>query len=424
MASTQERELRLVGNVELRIASAKTDKDLKARLDTFLVPLLLKLASPHVAVRNEVIKVCKFIDTCITPTDFELPLKDLLTQFRDTPKDLVRLFDLRYIKLGLERIPVTRRRDYFPQVIQGLQTVYTVSPKQASGLFSLFVRLLLYIPLPSRASQEDLALREKLELSDQDTQFISTWLGKILLYQGPASDSQPCLSKEDIEFLSFSDETFWKVSGRPTGSINLTEAKIIAAKFLASGVFNDSERLIPAIIAAADPNTRISDTGIDMLKRCLTVSDLEGTDTVDSLFKLYSGTPPNVTPARPALKIRILNVLSKSAEAAKHKEAGIIVKDALDPATTGLEGSKLRTAAFAFVNWITRMSDGAIDTSPLLAETKVLIEGQGWPQVAATGSTSGDAAVLEARGKAYETIGMLVKTKTQDSGTRSTYCSR
>jgi proteasome component ECM29 len=51
--STEARELQLCGKVEMRIALAKDDK-LESMLKTYLPPLLLKLASEHVAVRNKV----------------------------------------------------------------------------------------------------------------------------------------------------------------------------------------------------------------------------------------------------------------------------------------------------------------------------------------------------------------------------------
>lgn len=53
-ASTEARELDLVGKVEMRIALAKDDK-LESMLKIYLPPLLLKLASDHLAVRNKVI---------------------------------------------------------------------------------------------------------------------------------------------------------------------------------------------------------------------------------------------------------------------------------------------------------------------------------------------------------------------------------
>jgi proteasome component ECM29 len=52
-ASTEARELELVGKVEMRIALAKDDK-LESILKPYLPPLLLKLASEHQSVRNKV----------------------------------------------------------------------------------------------------------------------------------------------------------------------------------------------------------------------------------------------------------------------------------------------------------------------------------------------------------------------------------
>ena len=57
MASTdipEARELSLVGKVELRIALTDTDTKLESILKTYLAPLLLKLGSDHMSVRNKV----------------------------------------------------------------------------------------------------------------------------------------------------------------------------------------------------------------------------------------------------------------------------------------------------------------------------------------------------------------------------------
>jgi hypothetical protein len=57
MASTltpEARELALVGKVEMRIALADSDKKLEDLLKLYLSPLLLKLGSDSVAVRNKV----------------------------------------------------------------------------------------------------------------------------------------------------------------------------------------------------------------------------------------------------------------------------------------------------------------------------------------------------------------------------------
>lgn len=51
--SIEAKELSLVNKVELRIAVAEDDK-LQSLLTTYLPPLLLKLASDHVSVRQKV----------------------------------------------------------------------------------------------------------------------------------------------------------------------------------------------------------------------------------------------------------------------------------------------------------------------------------------------------------------------------------
>jgi proteasome component ECM29 len=57
MADTQTpeaKELALVGKVEMRIALASSEKKLEDLLKIYLAPLLLKLGSEYVAVRNKV----------------------------------------------------------------------------------------------------------------------------------------------------------------------------------------------------------------------------------------------------------------------------------------------------------------------------------------------------------------------------------
>ena len=49
-----QRELDLVGKVELRIALASSDAKLDTLLKTYLPPLLLKLSSESAEVRNKV----------------------------------------------------------------------------------------------------------------------------------------------------------------------------------------------------------------------------------------------------------------------------------------------------------------------------------------------------------------------------------
>ena len=107
MAETPEqRELNLVGKVELRIALVETDAKLEATLRTYLPPLLLKLASESKSVRDKVISVCQHINTRIKPPSIKLPVTALLKQYKNTHSPLVRHFDLLYVQQGVDRLPV------------------------------------------------------------------------------------------------------------------------------------------------------------------------------------------------------------------------------------------------------------------------------------------------------------------------------
>lgn len=108
MAETPEqRELNLVGKVELRIALAETDTKLETSLRTYLAPLLLKLASTSKPVRDKVISICQHINTRIKPPSIQLPVDALLKQFKTSTSPLVRHFDLLYVQQGLERLPTS-----------------------------------------------------------------------------------------------------------------------------------------------------------------------------------------------------------------------------------------------------------------------------------------------------------------------------
>ena len=54
LAATEDKELRLVDNLELRIALTDSEGKLETLLFTYLCPLLLKLKSPHQRVRDKV----------------------------------------------------------------------------------------------------------------------------------------------------------------------------------------------------------------------------------------------------------------------------------------------------------------------------------------------------------------------------------
>ncbi|KAI2788524.1 hypothetical protein POX_e06541 [Penicillium oxalicum] len=369
--SLEARELSLVGKVEFRIAMADSDEKLQSLLMTYLPPLLLKLSSESVAVRNKVISVCQHVNTRVKNPSIQLPVAALLKQFKEQKSQLIRHFDLIYAQQGIDRLGTEARIDILLPLLQGIAQIGT-SPSQGAIVFNLVLRLLPLFKIPPKGSEEDQKLKERLGLSDEDTRFLSFWLTKLLLFSPAATDAQTCsgLSPEEYRFLTKDSPATETWNPASPGGLNLTETKVIALRFLGSGAFADSQRFLPSLIATADANSRLADLGDETLKRFAV--DLEDPSVVEQLYDLYFGTgdAQGAPPVRPPLQ----------------------------------------NANF-YVHHLGR-PDG-IPVSPeancpkLIAGLRDFIQSQGWPSPGASGQRL-PATDLSLRGLAYESIGILV----------------
>lgn len=305
--SLEQRELSLIGKVELRIALADSDAKLTTILNTYLAPLLLKLASEHQSVRNKVISVCQHINTRVKPQSVVLPVAALVKQFKEQDSSLIRHFDLLYIQQSVGRLSNAEKSDLLPVVIKGISSSGSYGPQ----IFNLLLRLLEFFPLPLRGSKEDVDFRARLDLSDQDAIYLASWIGKFILFapQKGTATTGPGLATSDYSFLTLQGkDDVWNAAA---GGLNLLRTKTLAARLLASGLFKDSERFLPALFASADPASTVSDVGDDMMKRVLPAMDLEDSSLIRQLFDLYFGTEerPRV---RAPLRMKIIALLNKS----------------------------------------------------------------------------------------------------------------
>ena len=418
----EARELALIGKVELRIAVAATDEKLQSMLNTYLAPLLLKLLSDFVSVRNRVISVCQHINTRIKLPTIQIPVAVLLKQFKDHQNPLVRHFDLLYIQQGIGRLPVNERLDLLPTLINGIRDNYDESVASAAVLFNLLLNLLNSMVFPSRGTADDTALRRQLGLANdtQDATFVAAWLGRTILFQ-PVSARCAGLTASECHFLQLNGKReTW--DPKANGGMNLLETKITVSKFLASGAFLDSERYLPAVCMSADSNAKVSDIGEDILKRATSAISYEDPALVKNLYEIYLGTrgESGSLPARVSLQIKILSLLCKSKLALSFVKEDIqIIQEALNPdtnspsdgtqtSTRGLEASRLRSQAFAFTNWIARMSspsDKRIIAPNLTFQLRGYIESQGWPRPRPDKSIN--IGEKSSRAIAYESIGLL-----------------
>ncbi|OGM40866.1 proteasome component (Ecm29) [Aspergillus bombycis] len=416
-ASSEARELNLVSNVEFRIALADTDEKLDALLNKYLAPLLLKLGSESLAVRNKVIAVCQHINNRVQAPSIKLPVAALLKQFKEQKSKLVRHFDLIYIQQGIDRLGANARIEILLPLLQGISEIGISTDDQAAVVFNLVLRLLPLLKLPPKDSTEDIQLKSRLGLSDKDTKFLSSWFEKLLILFPADKNASTCpgLSPADYAFLNkgASVSETWNSSSH--GGLNLTETKATALRFLGSRAFTDSERFFPALVASADPNSRLADLGEEILRRFEPA--LEDADVVNRLFTLYFGSvkPDGATPARTALRIKILVHLGKSLKATTETadilrliEEGLLSDVARS--SQGLQASKLRTQIFTFTTWVVRIgspTDLRQIAPKVIAGLRDFIHSQGWPSPGSSGQRL-PATDLSLRGLAYESIGILV----------------
>lgn len=222
----------------------------------------------------------------------------LLKQYKengDVP--LIRHFDILYIQQGISRLPVSDRLELLPILIQGLSTDYDKSTQHASQLFHLILRLLVHFKLPPRGSKEDTELRVRLNVADEDAAFLSRWFGKLILLTLVRQSTAEDASKPRCPGLSADEYSFLTQQGKPDAwdpsseaGLSLSESKALVTRLLSSGMFKDEEKFLPALFAAADTNSRISEVGEDILKRVMLTQDLEDATSVEALFGLYFGS--------------------------------------------------------------------------------------------------------------------------------------
>lgn len=309
----------------------------------------------------------------------------------------------------------------FPVVLQSVASAGKTSPTHGSQMFNLLLQLLKYFKLPPRGTKEDEELRSTLQLSVEDTSFLAFWFGRLILFSvvkgGTNTSSMTCpgLRPSEYSFLTLQNKDDVWNPATPMG-LNLLEIKSSVAKVLASGMFTDSERFLPALFASTESTSGI---GEDMLKRTLPNISLEDSNLIESLYTLYFGDEGanSLKRVRVPLRLRVLGLFSKSTISTTFAENivrlvndGITASDNDSASAPGREATKLRAAIFVYINFVSRFgSEKSLYTiAPrILGRLREFIEGQSWPKP----SPNED---LVSRGYAYEVIGLLSKAGPAD----------
>ncbi|KAK6350845.1 proteasome component M29, variant 2 [Orbilia javanica] len=431
----EAKELNLLKNVENRIVFAQNDAALQTILKTFLCPMLLKLESPHAAVREKTISICQHVNTRVKPSGIQLPVAALLTQFQSPNSGLLlKNFDLMYIQRGLERVPADELKPLLPGILHAFDEIST---GHSRTMFQVLLNTLTQLPQPpARGSPAAAEYQQLLDLHNHEKAalFLSQKFEDLLLltltpFQSAETGSAlscPGLSAEQFEFLTLGKKETFSHS-------RLSSVKQRALEFLAVAGFSDKNLYFPFLVAAgSDSGSQLINLGEDGLKRLtIDLDHLEISDTtkldeklkkpnetgfyiIRKLYNLYLGVPETKTlAAKASLKSRILSVLSKSILALKEEvisptKVQMLVEE-------GLLGDnpeynfKFRSSVFAFLVHVTRLgSDSLIQTVGyvIVENIRTWIYADGWPR-----STSVNTSQLSnhLRSQGYITIGLLAR---------------
>ena len=388
--SSEEQELASLNTIEFRVAQVNTDAKLTALLDKQLTEVLSKLASPSARVRSKVVAICQHINQRIKPPHVQLPVASLVEQLqKHMDVSLVVNFDLIYVRKGIKRLTPSSQANLVPTLLKGISATLSDSFASRGQIFHLLLLALVHYPLPAKGSKEDGELRERLGIMKGDAKALSTAFGKLMLFAGVRQAnnealSSPGLSSEDLKFLNLPGMVEpWKADSEIGLALSVAKFKVL--EFLASGVFTDDERFLPALYASADSNSQIAERAEQILKYSTSKVNMEDASLVQGLFDMYGK-------AKPALQIKILGYLSRSKISTIFNKlflnlfkSGIIGQTQEHnghPTKAGLETTKLRSAIFTYAGfWLRNASKQCLQevAEPLLQQLRNFIIEQGWP---------------------------------------------
>ncbi|CAG8551871.1 6468_t:CDS:10 [Diversispora eburnea] len=308
-----EKEIELLENVELRFALAETDAQLEKTLTIFLSPVLIKLGSPHEAVRSKVMNVLSHINKRIrSKTNIKLPLTpliDLVCTENVTKSPFVKNFAIMYLEMAYERLTEEDQITHLPSLIENI----SLKPSAQKQTLIHIILSVLQKFKPKPANSPSALDPYNFKSHPNDAKFLLKFINSSMIFP----DSLP----ENIQF----------------------------AKFLI------------LLVATCDSSHEVVGGGEDGLRK-LKPPNLENKEVVDGLYFLHQGSNPSSEtfrePASPTLKFKIMNYLCKSQLATNTFPAMLQVSfDCL--------------YGMSFVQWIARMADA----SKIRPITQVLLSG-------------------------------------------------
>lgn len=403
--ASMEHELALVERVDLRLALAESDTDLQTALHQFLLPLLLKLASPHPPVRQAVFKTIQNVFPRITASRLlQLPVDALVEQLIlpnvgdgiDTSQ--VRLYLILFLSKGVERISTA---DQVLTVVKLARTISSFSGAVLARVFALIVKLLADWMAPESERPEAEKLATELDFAKNKTSelVLSQKITKFFFLQPNASSAvvtAPGLSIQDINFFTKDAGVAYKTTAE------IKAAKMALLEFLKVG-FSDLSLFLPLLVASVDSTSLVADAADSRLRKL--TFDCQNEKDVLALVKMFTGDG-NTLPVKPHLQDKILQLINKSSLKIDSKILQLI-------ANMGLlsDYARLRLSTVNFIRLHTKSESESPDaqfSESVASKLKENLMKEGWPELATSLGINYNSAILS-RQLQYEALGDVLR---------------
>lgn len=420
---TEEKERELVEKVELRLALADTPQKFEHSLDTFLAPLLLKLASPHASVRQTVFNSLKDILSRLNSLkEVKVPVRKLLFQAQNPPLNAgqdgsnVRLYSLLLVSKGVDRLKPDEKNQLIPLMMKGISSLPLAT---AARTFHIICKLLLNWEPPLKGSKDEDIVRNYVNLEkEEDLNFLLEKFTQFFHLVPARADSQsgaiprgytcPGLCSTDVSFFTYdAGVTFTKEQ--------MIRFKSAIFKFVTNGFVPDDQLLIKFLSVVSKDSSDVSTSAAQHLKR-LNVP-YEDPDFIGYLISLYTGNKNTGTPpVKPELQEKILTLLNKSTLSTTNPKSVSLI------CSIGIHSRhhKLRSLSLIFVrhvakhnyqNLIVEMEgEGSADFPTSVASLiRNTLHAEGWPRLYVGSSTANYGTSTVQRRLQYETLGDILR---------------
>lgn len=431
ISSDEAKEKQLVEKAELRLAIADSPQKFETNLQTFLPPLLLKLASPHASVRTAVFSALKnLISRINTLPQVQLPVRALIVQAKEPnlaaqqDSTNVRLYSLLLASKGIDRLSLQDRQQLLPLVVSNISCL---TGTVAARMFHILLKLILEWVAPQESSHEQEEFVQFLQLDNDGFSFLMRQFTRFFLLvpskqvqvsQQPLSRGYTCpgLSLTDVAFFTYD-------AGVTFNKEQLNKFKKAIFQFVCRGMaatqtIEQSPRMIELmefLCVVSTDSTNLSDDAAQFMKRF--PMPYENEEFITFLQTLYIGNTANGRPPVNAiLQEKILSILNRSHFATTKAECISLI------CSIGLHSSeyKLRSLTLSFIRHVAKLnyknlnpassSPSSTDFSTsIVSLIRNNLHAEGWPKLQLGPQTPAFNTAILQRQLQYETLGDILK---------------